>query len=97
MTWHLGGSFLIAWPIYQRVASGVKASNSVCRAQKPDHPVLPSKKNVPNRPAPPYGKPPDFSVPYLYVSLARMPARTRPKVHRVLDVTTKSALTHWVV
>lgn len=27
-------------------------------AQKSDHPVLPSKKNVPNRPAPPYGKPP---------------------------------------
>lgn len=25
--------------------------------QKSDNPVLPSKKNVPNRPAPPYGKP----------------------------------------
>lgn len=27
------------------------------RQHKPDNPVLPSKKNVPNRPAPPYGKP----------------------------------------
>ncbi|KAM8839221.1 epidermal growth factor receptor substrate 15-like 1 isoform 1-T2 [Synchiropus picturatus] len=27
-------------------------------SKKPDHPVLPSKKNIPNRPAPPYGSEP---------------------------------------
>lgn len=51
-------SLSICASYFLRVFVCLKVENVVFfRQHKPDNPVLPSKKNVPNRPAPPYGKP----------------------------------------